>query len=85
MTKLIGIIPAILLALAVPEAQNKTAAKPDDPTETMLIANERALHAALAKADKASFQALVLPEGIWTTREGFVPMALLVNGLDHFH
>lgn len=85
MGKIIGILPAILLALAVTEAQDKTAAKPNDTTEKMLIANERALHAAVAKADKASFLSLVLvPEGIWTTKQGFVPMELLVNGLEAF-
>jgi hypothetical protein len=84
MRKIIGILPAILLALAVTDAQDKTAAKPNDTTEKMLIANERALHGAVAKADKASFLSLVLPEGIWTTKQGFVPMKLLVDGLDSF-
>ena len=84
MRKIIGILPAILLALAVTGTQDKTAAKPNDTTEKMLIANERALHEAVAKADKASFLSLVLPEGTWTTRQGFVPMKLLVDGLDNF-
>ncbi len=82
--KIIAILPAILLAIAVTEAQNKIAAKPNDTTEKMLIANERALHDAVAKADKASFLSLVLADGIWTTKQGFVPMERLVNGLDQF-
>jgi hypothetical protein len=84
MRKIIGIFPAILLTLAVTDAQDKTAAKSNDTTEKMLIANERALQAAVAKADKASFLSLVLSEGTWTTKQGFVPMALLVNGLEQF-
>ena len=48
-------LPAILLALSVTEGQDKTAAKPTDTTKKMLIANERALHNAVADADKASF------------------------------
>ena len=85
MRKTIGILLAILLALAGTEAQDKTAAKPNDTTEKLLIANERALHEAVAKADKASFLSLVLvPESIWTTKGGFVPMELLANGLEQF-
>ncbi len=84
MRKIIAIVPAILLALAVTEAQDTAAPKPHDTTEKMLIANEHALHDAVAKADKASFRSLVLPEGVWTTRQGFVPMELLVDGLDGF-
>ena len=83
MRTILGILPAILLALAVTAAQDKTA-KPNDTTEKMLIANERALHDAVAKADKASFLSLVLPDGTWTTKQGFIPMKLLVNGLEQF-
>ena len=84
MKKLIGIVPAILLALAMGRAQENTGAKPNDPTEQMLIANERALQDAVARADSASFVSLVLPEGVWTTSQGFVPMNLLANGLSSF-
>ena len=83
MTKTSGMLSAILLALAVTDAQEKSGAKSME--ETMLIANERALLDAVAKADKASFLSLVLlPEGVWTTTQGFVPMNLLVDGLDSF-
>lgn len=83
MTKTLAMLSAILLALAVTDAQEKSGAKPME--ETMLIANERALLDAVAKADKASFLSLVLlPEGVWTTTHGFVPMNLLVDGLDSF-
>lgn len=84
MMKIIGMVPVILLALAVAEAQDRTAATPNDAIEKMLIANEHALHDAVAKADKASFLSLVLPGGTWTAREGFIPMELLVNGLGEF-
>jgi hypothetical protein len=107
MRRISAILAAILLALAVTEAQEKTIAKPDDTAEKaliakllgvmeaenkrqaeeilkMLVANERALHRAVASSDKASFQSLVLPEGVWTTRQGFVPMKLLADGLDDF-
>src|SRR6266496_4259934 len=50
----------------------------------MLIANEHALLEAVAKADKGTFQSLVLPEGVWTTKTGFIPLKLLVDGLGDF-
>ena len=84
MRKITGILPAIVLAVAVTAAQESYPAQSNDTTEEMLIKNERALHEAVAKADKASFRSLVLPDGVWTTREGFVPMALLVDGLEVF-
>ncbi len=50
-----------------------------------LIANERALQDAVAKADKSSFVSLVLlSDGFWTTREGFVLMKDLAEGLTYF-
>jgi len=65
-------------------AQDRPPAKLDAATEKMLIANERALFDAIARHDKAAFQALVAPDGIWATPTGFVPMNLLANGLDVF-
>jgi hypothetical protein len=85
MRNMIRMLPAILLVVGMtPAAQVRTAAQPSDMTEKMLIANERTLHDAVAKADKASFLSLVLPEGVWTTKQGFVPMERLVNGLEQF-
>ena len=84
MRKIIGVTSAILLALAVIEAQEKTAVKPTNATDKMLIANEHALLEAVAKADKGTFQSLVLPEGVWTTKTGFIPLKLLVDGLGDF-
>jgi hypothetical protein len=84
MNRIIGVISAMLLALAVTEAQQKTLATPNDTTEKTLVANERALYDAVAKADKGSFQSLVLPEGVWTTPLGFTPMNLLADALDNF-
>lgn len=79
----IGTLGAIVLAVAVTNAQEKTPGKLDDATQQLLIANERSLYEAVKKRDKASFQSLVLPEGNWTTTSGFVPLGLLANGLEH--
>jgi hypothetical protein len=83
-SEIIRIVPAILLAVALTGAQDKTVATPKDTAEKTLIANERSLHDAVAKGDKTSFRSLVLPEGLWTTRQGFVPMQLLADGLEGF-
>ena len=84
MMKTAGILPAILLALAATNQPQKTAARPRDATEETLLANERALLAAVAKADRAAFASLVLPEGVWANSQGFIPLNLLMNGLDGF-
>jgi hypothetical protein len=82
MLKTVAILPSIVLALTVTDQPQKPAAKPPDALEAALFANERALHAAVATADKAAFSALVLPEGVWATNQGFTPLNLLVNGLE---
>ena len=85
MTRTIGTFGAIVIAVALANAQEKPAAKPADTSDAMLIANERALYDAVAKADKAAFQSLALmPEGVWTSKGGFTPMELLVNALNGF-
>jgi hypothetical protein len=85
MRKIVGMLLTPLVLLAITVAQGQTAAKPDDSVENMLIAQERALLGAAAKADKPSFLSLVLvSEGIWATKHGFVPMQLLVDGLEQF-
>jgi hypothetical protein len=81
MRKIVGTLGAIALVVAVSHAQERPGTKPDD---NLLIANERALLDAVAKADKASYQALISPEGVWTMKSGFVPMKLLADGLDGF-
>lgn len=53
-------------------------------TDAALVANERALYEALAKGDTERFRTLTLPEGIWTTPSGFVPMGPLAGGLSAF-
>jgi hypothetical protein len=83
MTKFLGVIGMILLGLAVASGQERTP-KSDDATEKVLLDNERALYDAVAKRDKAAFQALVLPEGTWASPTGFVPVRLLVDSLDVF-
>lgn len=52
--------------------------------DATLIASERALLDAVAAADAQRFRALTLPEGVWTTPTGFVPMAPLAGALDTF-
>lgn len=84
MMKTLGIMPAILLVLAVTDQPQQPAAKPPDAIQETLLAHERALHAAVAKADKGAFTSLVLPEGVWGNGRGFIPLNLLVNGLDGF-
>ena len=85
MNEIIGVISAMLLALAVTDAQQKTAATPNDTIQKTLVANERALYDAVAKADRVAFESLVLPEGVWTTPLGFTPMNLLADALGNFH
>jgi len=73
----------VLFGLAFTNAQ-ESRPKQGAAVDEMLIANERALYDAVAKGDKASFQSLVLAEGVWTTKPGFVPMKLLIDGLESF-
>jgi hypothetical protein len=84
MTKIIGVISVVLLTLGATSPLQDSTTKPNAAAEKMLIANERALYQAVAKADKASFQSLAAAEGVWTTKTGFVPMSLLVDSLDTF-
>jgi len=84
MSKRIWLLPVVIFGLAFTNAQ-ESRPKPGGAVDEMLIANERAVQNALSKADKASFLSLFLPEGTWTTTEGFVPVNLLANRLDAFH
>ena len=82
MRKMAVIVAAsLVVTIAVASGQEKPAGKPNDTFEQTLLANERALQAAVAKTDKSAFVSLVLAEGTWTTRQGFVPMNLLADGL----
>lgn len=82
--KTVGILPAILLAVAVTGRPQKSSQESRDVADQTLLANERALRAAVSKADRAAFGSFVLPEGVWATSEGFIPLNLLENGLDGF-
>ena len=85
MRKRVMVVAAgLVLAIAVASGQEKPPAKPDDTFGQTLIANERALQAAVAAHDRSAFVSLVLPGGTWTTRHGFVPMTLLADGLRDF-
>jgi uncharacterized protein DUF4440 len=81
MKKVLGVIGAILLGLVVASGQQRTP-KSDDGMEKVLLDNERALYDAVAKRDKAAFEALVLPEGIWASPTGFIPVRMLADTLD---
>ena len=84
MPKTLAILSSIVLALAVTDQPQKPATKAPDALEATLLANERALHAAVQNADKAAFSTLVIPEGVWANSTGFIPLNLLVNGLQGF-
>ena len=84
MMKTVGILPAILLALAVAGQPQKSQTSQGGAEDEPILVNERALRAAVSKADRAAFRSLVLPEGVWATSEGFIPLNLLENGLDGF-
>lgn len=84
MRRNIWLLTVILFGLVPANAAQENRVKPDAAADATFIGRERALHDAVAKADKAAFQALVVPDGVWTTQQGFVPMNLLANGLDAF-
>ncbi len=74
-----------LMLVVAAEARQAGATDPRETAEKTIIANERALYEAVARADKPAFQALVAPEGVWTTSTGFVPTRLLGDALGTFH
>jgi hypothetical protein len=80
MARTVGILAAIVLALSVTDAQR--ASTSPTTADGALIANERALLDAVAKSDKAAYVTLVLPEGVWGTSQGFIPLSLLAGGLE---
>jgi len=84
MKHVLAIVTTVLLTLAAPAAQDKPAGQSKDSTDQTLIAKERALYQAVADGNKASFVPLVASEGVWATRQGFVPMNLLADGLGGF-
>ena len=85
MKKLLAIVLLIPLAIVVAQAQDTTAAKPDEAAGKMLIANERALQDAVAKGDKTSFESLVLlSDGFWATTDGFILFRQLADALQQF-
>ena len=84
MKSVLAIATTVVFALAAAAAQGKPAAQSGDAIDKALIANERALYEAVAGANKAAFLSLAAPEGVWTTRHGFVPMNLLADGLGSF-
>lgn len=85
MTNTLTVLMALLMAAAVASPQDSAVPKRDEATEKALIANERALQEAVAKADKAAFESLVaLSDGVWTTKQGFVLMRQLADSLHGF-
>jgi len=71
----------LVVAIAVGHGQEVPPAPSSETFERTLIGNERALQTAVAQKDKPAFVALVLPDGAWTTRQGFVEMSTLADGL----
>jgi hypothetical protein len=78
-------LAAIVLTVGMARAQDSAAAKPDAAEAKRLIANERALQDAVGKADKSAFESLVLlSDGFWVMRDGFLLMRQLADALDVF-
>ena len=85
MQKALAAFAAILLTVGVARAQDIGAAKPDEAAAKLLIANERALLDAVAKADTPAFESLVLlSDGIWVMKDGFLLMRQLSPTLEVF-
>jgi hypothetical protein len=80
MVKILGVLTAMMLA--GPGTHAQTTVSPT--TDATLIAKERALYQAVAKGDRTAFVSLALPDGIWATKQGFVPAKLLADGLDAY-
>jgi hypothetical protein len=77
-----GTLGVLMLVTGARAAQDN--AGTDAAAARELIAQERALYGAVASGDRAAFDALVLPDGTWTTGSGFVPMRLLAGALSSF-
>jgi len=77
-TTIAAMTALVALATAI-GAQNQTA--PDAETVKLILRNERALYDAIAKGDRAAFQALVSSDGSWTTPAGTVSMDALADRL----
>ena len=75
---------AVSAAVALASVALLRAASIQRGDEAAVIEREHALYAALAKGDKDAFRSLTLPEGVWTTPSGFVPMGPLGGGLSAF-
>lgn len=81
MRKIVGPLVAISLVVAVARAQDKPAVSAEAATANALIANERALYSAAANADKTAFMSLALADGVWATKQGWIPMDAFVEAL----
>jgi len=78
------ILATVCLAFAVPEARRQVTSAQSDDTAKALLDKEHELLDAVGKADKASMQTLLMPEGTWTTKDGFIPMKFLVERPEAF-
>jgi hypothetical protein len=78
-------LAAMLLTVGMARAQDSAAPTRDEAATKLLIANERALLDAVGKADKSAFESLVLlSDGFWVMRDGFLLMRQLADGLEVF-
>jgi hypothetical protein len=74
----------LVVAMAVASGQETPPPRSLDAFEDTLVARERALQTAVARSDGAALAPLLLPEGTWTTRQGFVPMNMMADGLSGY-
>jgi len=80
----LAILATVCLAFAVPAARHQAASSQSDDTTKVVLDKEHALLDAVGKTEKASMQALLLPDGTWTARDGFIPMKFLVENPQAF-
>jgi len=80
----LAILAAVCLAFAVPEARRQATSTQSDETSKVLVEKEHALLDAVGKTDKAAMHALLLPDGTWTSRDGFIPIKFLLENPEAF-
>jgi hypothetical protein len=84
MRQIACVFAVIVVSFSPAYGQDKSAGTAIGEIEKAIVAKEQALHEAVAKQDKASFQSLTVPNGTWTTSSGFVEMRLLAGDLGVF-
>jgi Domain of unknown function (DUF4440) len=80
----LAILAMVCLAFTVTEARRQATSTGSDETSKVLLDKEHALLDAVGRADQASMRGLLFPDGTWTSRDGFIPMKLLVERPEAF-